>query len=126
MNNQMRVRGIRGAISSSDNNSDAIKKATTQMLKAIVQENRVEVDDIASAFFTVTKDLDAQFPAQAAREMGWTYVPMMCATEIEVPGSQPGLVRVMLHVNTYKAQNEIKHVYLGEAVKLRPDLVKND
>jgi len=118
----MKVRGIRGAVSVAHNTAPEIRVATRKLLEEIVRVNSVAVEDIASIFFTVTRDLDAQFPAEAARELGWTYVPLMCANEIDVAGSLPRIVRVLLHVNTDRLQHEIKHVYLGEARALRPDL----
>ena len=83
----------------------------------------MQPDDVASALFTVTDDLNSTFPAQGARQMGWGLVPMLCAREIPVSGSLPRVIRVLVHWNTELAQNEITHVYLRDAVKLRPDLV---
>lgn len=117
------VRGIRGATSVEENTPEAIRSATIELLEKIVEVNDLDIEDIASAFFTVTNDVNADFPAFAARELGWTYVPLLCATEIEVAGSLPGIIRVLLHTNTIKSQKEIKHVYLNDAVKLRKDLV---
>jgi len=95
------------------------------MLEAIVQGNAgLKTEDIASVFFTTTDDLVSVHPAKAARQMGWENVPMMCAREIPVPGSLPRCVRVLVEWNTEKAQTAIKHVYLREAVKLRPDLAE--
>jgi chorismate mutase len=120
----MPTRGIRGAITVTDNDVDLILQATRELLEAIVKENAdMKPDDIGSAIFTVTEDLTATFPAQAARQMGWSMVPMMCAREIPVPGSLPRAIRVLVHWNTETPQSEIKHVYLRDAVKLRPDLV---
>ncbi|MHB1420180.1 MAG: chorismate mutase [Bacillota bacterium] len=116
------VRGIRGAISVSGNTPEEIKSATKELLQVIIEENQLDPDYIASAIFTVTRDLNAEFPAAAARELGWLYVPLMCATEIDVPGGTQGIVRVLLHVNTTKSPREIRHIYRGRAVKLRPDL----
>ncbi|MHB1127182.1 MAG: chorismate mutase [Bacillota bacterium] len=116
------VRGIRGAISVSGNTAEEIKTATKELLQVIIDENHVDLDDIASVIFTVTRDLNAEFPAAAAREMGWVYVPLMCATEIDVPGGTQGLVRVLMHVNTTKSPREIRHIYRGKAALLRPDL----
>lgn len=116
------VRGIRGAITVEKNTPEAIVEATTRLLKAIVAANELRTEDIASIFFTTTPDLNADFPASAAREMGWSLVPLLCAREIDVPTSMPMLIRVLLHVNTTKSQQEIKHQYLGEAANLRPDL----
>lgn len=120
----MPTRGIRGATTVAADQPELILAATRELLEAILQANAgMTPADIASAFFTVTDDLRATFPAQAAREMGWSQVPMMCAREIPVPGSLPRVIRVMVHWNTERAQDEIVHVYLREAVKLRPDLV---
>lgn len=120
----MPTRGIRGAITVAEDRPELILAATRELLEAILHANAgMTPEDIASAFFTVTPDLSSTFPAQAAREMGWSQVPMMCAREIPVPGSLPRVIRVMVHWNTERAQSEIVHVYLREAVKLRPDLV---
>lgn len=120
----MPTRGIRGATTVAADQPELILAATRELLEAILQANAgMTPADIASAFFTVTDDLRATFPAQAAREMGWSQVPMMCAREIPVPGSLPRVIRVMVHWNTERPQHEIVHVYLREAVRLRPDLV---
>ncbi len=120
----MTTRGIRGATTVSENQSEQILQATRELLEAIVAANEtMQPDEIGSAIFTVTEDLDATFPAQAARQMGWSMVPMICAREIPVPGSLPRVIRVLVHWNTETPQNEIKHIYLREAVKLRPDIV---
>ena len=120
----MSVRGIRGATTVAEDEAETILQATRELLEAIVKENAsMRPEDIGSAIFTVTEDLTATFPAQAARQMGWSMVPMMCAREIPVPGSLPKVIRVMVHWNTETPQSEIKHVYLRDAVKLRPDLV---
>ncbi|ATW24099.1 chorismate mutase [Candidatus Formimonas warabiya] len=119
----MPVRGIRGATSVENNSREEISQATRELLSMIIEKNEICSKDIASAFFTVTKDLNAEFPARVAREMGWQTVPMMCGWEMDVPGALKGIIRIMLHVNTEKSQKEIKHIYLKEAVKLRPDLV---
>jgi chorismate mutase len=120
---ETRCRGIRGAITVESNTADHIVEATGRLLEAIIQENEIVPEDIASVIFTVTGDLNAEFPAVAARKMGWKFVPLICTTEINVPGSMARCVRVLLHINTQKSQKEIKHVYLGEAVSLREDLV---
>jgi len=117
------VRGIRGAITVERNDAGEIIAATRELLEAIIKENDLDPEDIASAIFTVTRDLDAEFPASAAREMGWKYVPLLCATEIDVPGRLGKCIRIMVHVNTEKSQRELKHVYLKEAVQLRTDLL---
>ncbi|AEG61172.1 chorismate mutase [Desulforamulus ruminis] len=117
------VRGIRGAITVERNESQQILEATQELLEKIVQENHLDTEDICSAFFTVTQDLDTEFPAKAARALGWTSVPLMCTSEVNVAGALPKCIRVLIHINTGRSQSEIKHVYLGRAVQLRPDLV---
>jgi chorismate mutase len=115
------VRGIRGATTVEADEKEAIIQATEELLEEICQQNDFQPEDIASAFFTVTRELATTFPAEAARKRGWTLVPMLCATEIPVPGSLPMCVRVMIHVNTTKRQDEMHHVYLRRAMVLRPD-----
>ncbi len=117
-----KLRGIRGAICVKKNSKDAIFTATRRLLEKMVEANSINSEDIASVFFTATDDLNADFPAYAAREMGWTYVPLLCAREIAVPGCMTGLIRILIHVNCDLAQNQIKHQYLGETRKLRPDI----
>jgi chorismate mutase len=120
----MTIRGIRGATTVSADQPDLILEATRELLEAILDENAgMSSENVASAIFTVTDDLVSTFPAQAARQMGWELVPMLCAREIPVPNSLPRVIRVLVHWNTELPQSEIKHVYLREAVKLRPDLV---
>ncbi len=120
----MPIRGIRGATTVTADEPDLILQATRELLEEILAENEgMRTDDIASALFTVTDDLASTFPAQGARQMGWGFVPMMCAREIPVPGSLPRVIRVLVHWNTELAQNQITHVYLRDSVKLRPDLV---
>jgi chorismate mutase len=115
------VRGIRGATTVEVDDKEAIISATEELLEEMVRVNGFLPDEIASAFFTVSHELSATFPAEAARKRGWTLVPMLCATEIPVPGSLPMCIRVMVHVNTTKRQDEIRHVYQRRAVALRPD-----
>jgi len=116
----VRCRGIRGATTVTDNTAEGILAATREMLTGIVERNWIEVDEITSAFFTVTEDLDAEYPARAARQLGWESVALMCAREIPVPGSLQRCIRVLLHVNTTKSPAELRHVYLREAAALRP------
>lgn len=118
----MPCRGIRGAITVEADSAPAILEATRQLLARLVEANSVDVADIASAIFTVTPDLRAAFPAQAARELGWQHVALLDAQEIPVLGSLPRCVRVLVHWNTATPQQEIRHIYLGEAASLRPDL----
>ncbi len=121
----MPVRGIRGAITVNQDSVDEVRMATRELLLAILEANpSLRPIDIASVFFTVTADVNAVHPALAARELGWGEVPLMCAQEIPVPGSLPLCIRVMILWNTDLAQNEIHHVYLREAVQLRPDLTQ--
>jgi chorismate mutase len=117
------VRGIRGATTVAEDTSRAILEATEELVREIVVENGIRPEDVASALFTVTPDLHAEFPAAAARRMGWTMVPLLNFTEIGVPGRLERCIRVLIHVNTERGQNEMMHVYLREAVSLRPDLV---
>jgi len=120
----MPIRGIRGATTVSADEPELILEATRELLEAILQQNEaMDPEDVTSALFTVTDDLASTFPAQGARQMGWGLVPMLCAREIPVPNSLPRVIRVLVHWNTELKQNEITHVYLREAVKLRPDLV---
>jgi chorismate mutase len=120
----MSIRGIRGATTVTADQPDLILQATRELLEEILEENKGMLpEDVASAIFTVTDDLASTFPAQAAREMGWSLVPMLCAREIPVPNSLSRVIRVLVHWNTNVSQSEIIHVYLRDAVKLRPDLV---
>ena len=121
----MRLRGIRGATTVDANTREAILQATTELLSALIESNGVQRDDVASAFFTTTPDLNAEFPAVAAREtFGWSHVALMCGHEMSVPGSLPMCLRILLHVNTDKAQDEVTHVYARGARVLRPDLLQ--
>ncbi len=120
----MACRGIRGATTVEANQAEAILAATRELLEAIVAANDLHPRDLASAIFTMTTDLNAAFPARAARDIGWTEVPLLDALEIPAPGSLPCCIRVLIHWNTEKRQDEIKHVYLRGAKVLRPDLSK--
>ena len=117
----MRCRGIRGATTVDENSPDAILAATTELLTELVRANNLQLEDIASAFFTTTTDLDAEFPAVAANRLGWRDVALLCGHEMNVPGSLRQCLRVLLHVNTEKGQQELVHVYLRGAKDLRPD-----
>ncbi|MBA4104389.1 MAG: chorismate mutase [Pirellula sp.] len=120
----MPCRGVRGATTVASNDREEILTATRQLLALMIRLNGIESRDVASAMFSTTRDLDAEFPALAARQLGWLDVPLMCGHEISVPGSLPLCIRVMLHWNTEKEQSEIEHVYVREANRLRPDLTK--
>ncbi len=119
----MSVRGVRGATTVERDEAEAILAATEELVRELVAANELEPAEVASALFTVTADLHAEFPAAAARRMGWTAVPLLNFTEIDVPGRLQRCIRVLLHVNTERTQSEMVHVYLREAVALRPDLV---
>jgi chorismate mutase len=120
----MPTRGIRGAITATANTRDAIFDATHELVEEIVRANDICVEDIASVIFTVTPDIDAAFPAGAARALGWTHVPLIDACAPHVRSDLPFCIRILIHWNTDRVQNEIKYVYLREATKLRPDLAK--
>ena len=114
------VRGLRGATTADDNTKEAILEATRELLEALVDANDVIADDIAAVTFSTTKDLNAEFPAVAARvDLGWTEVAMMCGHEMDVPGGQDRCIRVMMLVNTDKRPKELKRVYLRDAEALR-------
>lgn len=117
----MRFRGIRGAITVEVNRPEEILQATTELLAEMMRANDLQVDDVASAFFTTTRDLNAEFPAVAANKMGWADVALLCGHEMDVPGSLAMCLRILLHVNTEKEANQLVHVYLGGAKVLRPD-----
>ena len=119
----MLCRGIRGATTVDSNSREAILEATRELLDEMVRLNDVRAEDVASAYFTTTPDLNAEFPAVAARSgLGWTNVALMCGHEMGVPGSLEMCLRILLHVNTERQQNEINHVYARGAAVLRPDL----
>lgn len=117
-----RVRALRGATTSDVNEPDAIVAATAELLAALMERNEVAHDDVVSMIFTVTGDLDAEFPAAAARKIGISDVPLLCAREIDVPGAVPRCIRVLMHLYTARDYSSLRHVYLGEARQLRTDL----
>ena len=118
----MICRGVRGATTVESNSREEILTATRQLLALMIRLNDIQADDVGSAIFSITQDLDAEFPALAARQLGWLDVPLICTHEVNVPGSLPNCIRILLHWNTDKAQSEIQHVYIKGAIKLRPDL----
>lgn len=122
----MPCRGIRGAITVAVNDAGTMIAATRLLLERIVVANNIIVEDIASAIFTTTPDLDAVCPAVAARNLGWVYTPLLCMQEMVVSGSLPRCIRVLIHWNTAHTPEQIQHIYLGEAQQLRPDLVKDE
>ena len=125
MNQLMYCRGIRGATTVEHNDREEILAATTELLQLLISRNELRAEDVASVIFTVTEDLDAEFPALAARYLGWTEVALMCTREIPVPGSLGKCIRILLHVNTTRSAAEIQHVYIRGAVNLRPTLNEN-
>jgi chorismate mutase len=118
----MPVRGIRGAVNIASNTKEEILTKSKDLLEAILSANRVKPADIAAAIFTLSPDLNADFPAYAARQLGWTDVPLMCARELDVPGAMEKVIRVLLLVNSKTPPSKIKHQYLGDTPRLRPDL----
>lgn len=120
----MLVRGIRGAITADSNTKEEIIKKTKELLISLKKENDFKVEEVVSIFFSATFDLNAAFPAQAARELGWDRVPLFDMQEIDVPGSLPRCIRILIQINCQKSQQEIKHCYLRGAKILRKDLIK--
>ena len=118
----MLVRGIRGATTVPSNSRDEILAAAGELLEEIVRANAIPHEHVASIIFTTTPDLTAEFPAVAARAAGWTDVALECLHEMNVPGSLPKCLRILMHVNTDRSAADIKHIYLRGAVALRPDL----
>ncbi|OMP65860.1 chorismate mutase [Domibacillus epiphyticus] len=117
------VRGIRGAVTVEQNNSAEMVQATERLIAEMIEKNNIDPETVCSAFISATDDLDAMFPARALRELkGWEYVPVMCMQELAINGGLEKCIRIMMHVNTDKAQKDIQHVYLDGAVVLRPDL----
>ncbi len=119
----MQLRGVRGAITLENNSKEEVKNATIKLTKEVLEKNNINKDDIAFVIYTVTNDINADFPAKYARlELGFDLIPMMCYREMEVEGSIPLCLRMLLTFNTNKTQKEIKHCYLGNAQTLRKDL----
>jgi chorismate mutase len=118
------VRAIRGAIQVDADEREAILEGTAELIAEVISRNDLTTDDVISVLFTVTSDLTAEFPALAARKTGFHAVPLMCATEIPVPGSMPRVVRLMAHVETSRSRSEIHHVYLRGATALRLDIAQ--
>jgi chorismate mutase len=116
-----RCQGVRGAITVDANTPDAILAATREMLSALIDANGIDAQDVGGVFFTTTVDLNAEYPAVAARQLGWMDAAILCGHEMTVPGGLPRVVRVMVMWNTTRRPHEIQHVYLGDAQHLRPD-----
>ncbi|MGW8257382.1 MAG: chorismate mutase [Thermoguttaceae bacterium] len=117
----MPCRGVRGATTCEENTAESILKATRELLALMIRQNGIESQDVASAFFSTTRDLDAEFPALAARQLGLWDTALMCVNELDVPGSLRHCIRILLHWNTAKPVEQIAHVYIKEAANLRPD-----
>jgi chorismate mutase len=117
----MPCRGVRGATTAKANTAEEILKASRQLLALMVRQNGIEPEDVASVIFTTTPDLNAEFPALAARQLGWYDAALLCVHELDVPGSLRRCIRILLHWNTDRPADEIVHVYVQEAVNLRPD-----
>ncbi len=122
----MPVRGIRGATTVDLNTEEEILEATRSLLQGMVAANGVDADDLAAAYFTVTADINAAFPARAARQLGWLHVPMLDGLEIPVPGSLQRCIRVLLWWNTERPPSQVRHIYQRKAASLRPDLATTD
>ena len=119
------IRGIRGATTVSENDEEQIITATKTLIEEMVNKNNVHAQDISHVLISVTDDINAGFPARSLRQFdGWTYVPVMCMKEIDVPGSLSLCIRVMMVAQTDREQQDINHIYHNEAIKLRPDLIK--
>lgn len=114
-------RGVRGATTTPDDSRRSVLLATGELLLILVQQNDIDPDDLASVIFTTTTDLTSEYPALAARKLGWLDVPLLCGHEMAVPHGLPRCIRVLLHWNTFKAANQIEHVYIRGAEGLRPD-----
>jgi chorismate mutase len=118
----MPVRAVRGAIQVDEDERTQVLDATTELLRAVLERNGLTSEDLISVVFTATPDLVSEFPAYAARQLGFVDVPLMCATEISVPGAMPRVVRLLAHVETHLARADVHHVYLRGAAALRRDL----
>src|SRR5688500_6809384 len=120
----MSVRAVRGAIQVDEDDRDQVLEATTELLTAVLERNAISPDDLISVVFTATPDLTSEFPAYAARQMGITDVPLLCAREIDVPHAMPRVLRLLAHVETDRSRHDVRHVYLRGAAALRTDLPK--
>ena len=116
------LRGIRGAIDVERNEQDSILAAVQYLLQKVASENQLKPEDIVSIIFTTTKDINAEFPAVALREIGWKQIPALCTHEMDVPRGMKGVIRILIHAYVNKNQKDIKHQYLGKTIQLRPDL----
>jgi chorismate mutase len=126
INQQKRLRALRGAVTVGSNDRDAIVTATEELLGEMISRNAVDGDDLVSMIFTATPDLDAEFPALAARRLGLAHVPLLCSVELDVTGAMPRCIRVLVHLYSDRAVADLQHVYLREARELRADLHEGD
>lgn len=121
----MTVRGIRGATTVVQDDGEAVLIATEALVREMAKRNRLDPEDIISVLISTTSDIKSAFPARAVRSIeGWTYVPVMCTHEMDVPNSMPFCIRILMHANTSIVQKDVHHIYQNEAIKLRPDLLK--
>jgi chorismate mutase len=118
------VRAVRGAVQISGNDRDEILAGTTELVTEVMSRNELSTDDVISVLFTATPDLTTEFPALAARKLGFQEVPLLCASEIDVPGAMPRVVRLMMHIETSKPRSALQHVYLRGAAALRLDIAQ--
>ena len=119
---EIRIRAVRGAITTEDNEASSIVAATAELLEQMMVRNGIEKEDLVSLVFTATPDLTAEFPAAAARKLGISDIPLLCAQEIDVEGAIPRCIRVLAHVYTSRDYSSLRHVYMGDARQLRTDL----
>ena len=120
----MAVRAVRGAVQISGNDRDEILAGTTELVTEVMSRNELSTDDVISVLFTATPDLTAEFPALAARKLGFQEVPLLCASELDVPAAMPRVVRLMMHIETSKPRSALQHVYLRGASALRLDIAQ--
>ncbi len=120
----MAVRAVRGAVQVAGNDRAEILAGTTELVTEVMSRNELSPDDVISVIFTATPDLTAEFPALAARQLGFQEVPLLCASELNVPGAMPRVVRLMMHVETGKPRSVLQHVYLRGAAALRLDIAQ--
>ncbi|MGG0655592.1 chorismate mutase [Rummeliibacillus pycnus] len=119
------IRGVRGAVTIKRDEATQVLQETTKLMQEIIAANHIDPENVASVVISTTPDIVSAFPAKAVRTLpNWSYVPVMCMHEMNVPGALPLCIRILVHLNTEITQKDIQHIYLNEAVKLRPDLVK--
>jgi chorismate mutase len=117
----LRCRGIRGATTVEKNTAEDILEATRELLDTLIRVNEIDSSEVASVLFTTTPDINAVFPAAAARDYGWETIPLMCSHEMNVPGALERVIRILIHYNTDKSKDDIRHIYMRRAIELRPE-----